>query len=805
MDNEPHVDESTDGSESSGPLLSLGRRGMLAGMVGVGLLPRYAGGEESSGSRGPPGTPDNAPIEIGSRLEPFVDDYLIESVDGVESEYHHPKPEEVVIEHDEPWEGGHSIYHSVFSDEDHSSPYRMYYRAVGPESANQTAYAESDDGIEWEKPALTDDGTNVVKDLTEAARDLAVFKDGNPNAPDDELYKAIGRANGGLSGYVSPDGFDWTPVDGNPIITKGAFDSHNTAIWDLVEEEYRSFSRAFADGQRVIQTCTSLNFRNWTDPVNLEYPEAPPEQLYINVVKPYLRAPHLWMGFPARYIERDPNSESMQELPGWQLRESLIENRGRSGYALTDMLFMSSRDGQTFSRAPETFYRPGLWDDDALNNWFYGDNYTAWQMVDLESPEPNRPRELSLYTTEKYRTGETVSGNGASQLRRLSMRLDGFVSMHANQTGGEFVTKPVFFEGNSLALNYETSAAGAVRVELQNPDGQPYEGFSLSESPVLFGDDLERYVEFPNADIADLKNHPVRLRFVMSEADVYSFQFAQRPEYSLSVVVENESGDPIEGATVTVNDTSVKTSVDGTAAFGVFNDEYTVRASADGYESGSTEVTVDDSDKSVTLTLEDIVTQPVGHYLLDEIQSDGTVLDASSFGNHGTNNGATVVSGTVDDAFSFNGGGNVDLPDLPTDNSVTIAAWLRSESTPTEYVFDGGGHSYVLYLVGSSDDLQPTWWVSTEGGFTLARDPSIPAGEWVHVAGTFDGTTLQLYIDGELSATSQVGSTALVSEGPCRIGGSLGGGFGFQGDIDDLYVYERALSQSEIQGLIDKA
>jgi hypothetical protein len=230
-----------------------------------------------------------------------------------------------------------------------------------------------------------------------------------------------------------------------------------------------------------------------------------------------------------RYIERDEDSQSMRELPGRELREELIEKKGRWGFALTEALFMSSRDGQTFNRWPKAFIRPGLWNKESTGNWYYGANQTGWQLVETPSPTTEKPRELSLYATERYRGGPDVTAPddaGGSRLRRYSLRIDGFVSAEAPLSGGELVTKPVTFAGDELVLNYATSAAGTVEVELQEPDGTPYEGFSLSESPDLFGDDLERVVEWEGErSVGELIGDPVRLRFVMSDADIYSFRF----------------------------------------------------------------------------------------------------------------------------------------------------------------------------------------------------------------------------------------------------------------------------------------
>jgi len=129
-------------------------------------------------------------------------------------------------------------------------------------------------------------------------------------------------------------------------------------------------------------------------------------------------------------------------------------------------------------------------------------------------------KEISLFATEGYRTGTSLN------VRRYSIRLDGFVSMQASLLGGEFVTKPIVFKGSSLVLNFSTSAAGSIRIEIQEPSGQPIGGYSLAESPELFGDSLERTVRWrASSDVSQLAGRTLRLRFVMKDADLYSFRF----------------------------------------------------------------------------------------------------------------------------------------------------------------------------------------------------------------------------------------------------------------------------------------
>jgi len=489
--------------------------------------------------------------DIGSRRELFVESSLVEQVSGgAELRLHQPVPREIVIKHDAPWEGAGSGYHSLFQDGD---LYRMYYKAwqrtVGPDSPNTddnpllTGYAESDDGIHWRKPELGiheiagTKANNIVMISGQVgavdadAGHPAVFKDENPAAPADARYKAILRSREpqGLLAFKSPDGLHWTPLADTPIITDGAFDSQNLAFWDAERQEYRAYWRYFEKGGkyehddrnpmgvRAIRTATSQDFIHWENQADLTYEDSLPEQLYTNAIKPYARAPHLLIGFPMRYVDRGW-SDNMREMPNREHREWRSERSPRLGSAVTDSLFMASRDGVSFKRWNEAFVRPGIERD---GSWSYGQLCMAWQIVETKSSIEGAPNELSIYGDEHY-----WSGDKGSTVRRYTLRLDGFVSLRAGADGGELLTKPIKFAGKTLALNFSTSAAGSVRVEIQDTDGAPLPGFSLAECEPLFGDTIERKLRWAHgADVSSLAGRSVRLRFVLNDADVYSYHF----------------------------------------------------------------------------------------------------------------------------------------------------------------------------------------------------------------------------------------------------------------------------------------
>jgi hypothetical protein len=80
--------------------------------------------------------------------------------------------------------------------------------------------------------------------------------------------------------------------------------------------------------------------------------------------------------------------------------------------------------------------------------------------------------------------------------------------------------------GKELVINFSTSAAGSIRVEIQDGQGKPIDGFSLAESPEIYGDEIERIVIWEGgSDLGKLAGKPVRLRFVLKDADLFSIRF----------------------------------------------------------------------------------------------------------------------------------------------------------------------------------------------------------------------------------------------------------------------------------------
>ena len=439
-----------------------------------------------------------------------MDNWLIDSTRSreVSLKLQTPVRREVVLTTDKPWEGPHSAYFSVLQD---GPVIRLYYRGFVSEGGdaldNQiTCCAESSDGITFTRPNFGlyefqgSKENNIVYRGVEA-HNFAPFLDTNPKAKPEERYKAVGGLDSRLFGFSSPDGIRWKKIQAEPLMTKGAFDSLNVVFWDAEAKLYRCYSRHWTgggyNGFRAVQSSTSEDFLHWSDPVPNRHhaaggAEPPLEHFYTSATTPCPGAPHHILSFPMRFVPE-------------RKKTSPIKDAG-----VSDAVFLSSRDGVNWDRSfLEAWVSPGL--DE--RNWTHRSNMPARGIVQAN------PHEFSMYISEHYAWPD-------NRLRRVTVRRHGFGSMHAGHGGGEFTTRPLTFAGKNLILNYATSAAGSVQVEIQNEQGKPLPGFSLAEMDLLFGDELDAVAKWKSGDdLSSLVGKPVRLRFALKDADLFALKF----------------------------------------------------------------------------------------------------------------------------------------------------------------------------------------------------------------------------------------------------------------------------------------
>ena len=346
------------------------------------------------------------------------------------------------------------------------------------------------------------------------------FKDTNPDCPPDERYKALSAGFGpGLFAYKSADGIHWSALVDQPILRKGTFDSQNSAFWDPLHKHYWGYLRVTS----TTASATSVSRRRPTfgrgpSPCRSNLWTLPTSRSTPTRSSPITAHRTCSSGFPTRYIEREW-SASFDALPDPAHRKARMKFRPRFGPTVTDCQFMTSRDGRTFHRWDESFLRPG---PDARTTGSTATVTRAFGFLETAAEDPTAPHELSFYVGEDH-------WKHATRARRYTLRIDGFVALHARQKEGDLVTKPFTFRGKSLSLNFATSAAGHLRVEIQDASGRPLPGFTLADCDELFGDTLDRAVTWKGSDdVSSLAGKPIRLHVVMSDADLFSLQFVEQ-------------------------------------------------------------------------------------------------------------------------------------------------------------------------------------------------------------------------------------------------------------------------------------
>ena len=357
----------------------------------------------------------------------------------------------------------------------------MYYDCTTETGIGKTCYAESKNGISWNKVNMglfpINNWNNNIVVVGTGSLNFTPFIDTHSDTHSKERYKAIG-GYGTLYTFSSPDGIHWKIQ--HKFKVKGADgDTQNVVFWDSTNNTYAAYIRSYSRNRRSVVRVTSPDFIHWSEPKPLRFTERFYDELYTPGISRYYRSTDLFLGFPTRFTpKRGPTYVSGQQ-------------------GVTDGVFMTSRDGILWNRFKQGWIRPGL---DPIN-WNHGSTTVSPSLIQTSATE------MSLYYVQKMRTS-------MNQLRRATLRIDGFVSLKALE--GEFTTKPLLI-GKNLYLNYSTSAAGSVRVMVLDEQGKPIPGYGCE----LYGDAIEAFC----SNLQPLQGKKARLQFTLKDADLYSLRF----------------------------------------------------------------------------------------------------------------------------------------------------------------------------------------------------------------------------------------------------------------------------------------
>lgn len=513
-----------------------------AGIFGFSAVPVEGGAGEGSaqGTRNPDHREDGAPlasrdiqvqtrpavapmaIDIGDRKQLFIDGRFVGRSQDVRIAMNPPVKAGIVLECDRPWEDFRlTSYFTVVQD---GELCRMYYSCFSKDQWHTPGawdkhaylcYAESRDGIHWEKPDLgivEFEGSRSNNILARSVVDGTVFID--PRAAADRRYKllsTVGPHRGGLRVSYSADGIHFTtPAD---PVSAWTPDSQQNAFWDDRIGKYVAYLRGrpemgFEPRNRLVVRVEVDDLEKSWDArpqivLSTDAHDPPDVDFYTNACARYRWADDAYFMFPALYHHFPP------EL-------------GNDG--LLEVSLAASRDGIEWKRPDRRPYVPlglrGEWDaffvmmgvgmvrrGDAIYQYYNG--------VDLTH---GGTRRMSDEDRKKWRRW--------SKIGRVLQRLDGFCSADADYGGGWLETPPIIFAGDRLVLNLNTSAAGAARVGITDAGGKSVPGRSIDECDEIMANSTEHTVAWKGkTGVGDLAGRPVRLRFEMRSAKLHAFRF----------------------------------------------------------------------------------------------------------------------------------------------------------------------------------------------------------------------------------------------------------------------------------------
>jgi hypothetical protein len=480
---------------------------------------------------------------LGLGTHVFIDWRYIESATGVTIKFNPPAlPRENLIPKDRPWEQQRlGVYSSVLQDAD---GYKFYYEAHDEPSYRNRfiCLAVSRDGVTWTKPnlgvveyrgskennivATSMLGSVFVDPFDAAGRRYKMISRGGTQ--DARWAPSVGMDRDHMYLLYAPDGVHWEK-DPAPVLPfyVGA---PTSVVWDEIIERWVIYPRGYSTrgGGRLFtrvtrerdklsspypfrpvvgrQPTANGGYRQLYDeiPVVLETDERDPvgSQIYTMCASrygadAYVAFPTVWYSRQKWFGERiDP------EASDW-----------------CDVQFAVSRDGVNWQRP---------WREPVIPVGFPGSGAEGQVYV---AGMVNHGDQIYVYYSTiptPHLTGDLVTPV-VNVVARAIWRKDGLTSVDAPYEGGEFTTPLVTLSGAALELNAQTGGGGFIRVEVLGQDGHPIRGFTLAESEQIRGNSLHHVPAWKSeAKFADLAGRPVRLRFKMRDAKLYSMQFLEK-------------------------------------------------------------------------------------------------------------------------------------------------------------------------------------------------------------------------------------------------------------------------------------
>ncbi len=433
---------------------------------------------------------------------------------GIDIKYFRPTLSQPLIVADQIWESNLvNVYCSLIYDQ---GLYRLWYEGYpdlgSQEDSNANlCYAQSVDGLTWEKPILNlaefegSTANNIIftpemHPNGDGLHGSTIFLD--PHAPATEKYKMTFVAKDDVGDWVvfgatSANGLEWNLIPGR--LVKEHADSQTVICWDESKQKYVGYFRHWEMDRRHITYAETEDFRTWPQPRLILGAEAtlpPSTDYYTNSYTPWPDAPGAHLMFPTLY------HRGSVPLPGDH----------------NDVSFAVSRNGLNWNFPFEEPYlgvgEPG--------SGYEGKIFMGVGIVDLPNGSWAMPVGCSPYThNQKY----PASGY-SNDIRLATIRHDGFSAVVA-EDAGDFWTIPYEFEGSSLQINAETGGSGWIKVELVNSvTHQPLLLYTIDDCNPLTGDLLWQTVEWGSlTNFALHSGQKLEIHIQMMDAQIYGLKF----------------------------------------------------------------------------------------------------------------------------------------------------------------------------------------------------------------------------------------------------------------------------------------
>jgi len=455
------------------------------------------------------------PVKIDGSRQLFIDDYLIASMKNVSRQVHQAKKHHgnPIIVPDKPWEigGGRAgcVFHIIRHDPK-TGRFRMWYAgytsytlASGKRARFPGLYAESADGLIWQKPELglyEFKGSKANNIIIPYGNLWGVFYE--PNDPDpNRRYKGLiwhEHVREGYYLYTSPDGIRWTQIRKEPValslqsytMPQNGIGDTSLFRWDSRLGKYIGDVKFVLPGKmRVRGMMESDDLIYWTRPRMTIYPDGlddPDSQIYGHMGFYY---ESMWIGFMR-----------------------VMHTRRAKSYKQTTVELTASRDGRHWTRVGkrEEFIalgKPNDWDA------HYHDPSTEPILIG---------NELWIYYRSTRMGAKKEHQRHCIGLAKL--RRDGFVSLNAGEKTGTVVTRPLTFKGKELFVNAEVGKGGYVKAGLRKRSGKAVRAYTLAKCTPVTGNVLDGRITWEGKGTIECPpKTSLRLVFELKNAKLYSF------------------------------------------------------------------------------------------------------------------------------------------------------------------------------------------------------------------------------------------------------------------------------------------